>query len=426
MKNDENNQKPINKNIKILEKILVLTALAAILTLAPYVYDVVRNDPNLVLKKIATDLKEDSTVDVTYAYKPSDEDIFSRDRIPLYSFTPEESGDYTFSVSNVVSDEEAFLSLEVSDSHFNNYLSIDNMDDIGGEFSDTVFLNGKSKCYVLIEPFSEDGREEYSGSFSLNVKRASGEEGPPVITESEPAVIRVREDSQTAALFDPEESGFFRFESRVISRDKSASSAISSVNTADNEEIKRSEGICYLEAGKEYYVWTSATDLSRSSVKAEVSCKRIDTLITDQTGEYSISGDTIIEFTAQDAKNLVIYSVSDGNIRCCVYDSMGFPLNSDDDSGGDLSGNKKDFALVMQAQAKMTYLIYTEGQFSECSIVIAEYAGDGSSIEKDSIRTGTEDENTKEEKTENENAEGGNSVEENTEDENTERTETGN
>lgn len=394
MKKEENNQKTNKKNKKIWVRILLLIVLAAVLMFAPYVYDAVRNDPNIVLKKISTVLTEDSTVDVTYTYKPGRYKIIGKDRLPLYAFTPEESGDYTFSVSNVVSEDDVFLSLQASDSHFNNYLSIDNMEDGGGDFSDTVFLNGGSVCYVLVEPYSEDERDKYTGSFSLSVSGASEETRPPAVTESEPAVIKTNEDSQTAALFVPAESGFFRFESRVVSGDKAASSAISSVKTTDNSEIKRSEGICYLEGGKEYYVWVSAQDMIKSSVDVEVSCKRIESFNTDQTGEYSIHGDTVIGFTSQEAQNLAVYSVSDGNVRCCVYDSKGFPLNSDDDSGGDLSGNDKDFALVIQAQKKMLYLIYAEGQFDECRIVITEYDGDGSSIGKDSIKTGTEDEDT--------------------------------
>ena len=206
MKKEENNQKTNKKRRKLWIRILLLIVLAAVLMFAPYVYDAVRNDPNIVLKKISTVLTEDSTVDVTYTYKPGKYKIIGKDRLPLYAFTPEESGDYTFSVSNVVSEEDVFLSLQASDSHFNNYLSIDNMEAGGGDFSDTVFLNGGSVCYVLVEPYSEDERDLYSGSFSLSVSGASEETGPPAVTESEPAVIRANEDSQTAALFVPAES----------------------------------------------------------------------------------------------------------------------------------------------------------------------------------------------------------------------------
>ena len=385
-----NDKQATNRKKRIWIKILVLIILAAVLMLAPYVYDAVRNDPNLILKKVSTAVTEDSTVDVQYAYKSGKRGILSRNRIPLYAFTPEESGTYTFSVTDVVSEDDVFLSLQVSDSHFDDYLTADNMESNGGSFSETVFLNGGSTCYILIEAFSEEEPDKYSGSFSFFVSKAVEDEGPVKVTESEAAEITVSEGNQASVLFVPDNSGFFRFDSIVVSGDKSASSDISSVKTTDNKEIKRSEGICYLEGGKEYYVWVEAQDMSDTSVKVEVSCKRVESFSVDQTGEYRINGDTIIEFTANEAGNLAVYSVSDGNVKCSVYDSMGFPLNSDDDSGEDLSGNDKDFALVIQAQKKSLYLIYTEGQFNECSIVITEYNGDGSSIGKDDITSDTD------------------------------------
>ena len=393
MKTDKDSRET-NKKKKLWIRILLGIAAAAVLALGPYVYDAVKNDPNIVLKKVSTALAQDTAVDVQYSYRAGRTGILSRNRIPLFAFTPEESGDYTFSVSDVSSEDNVFLSLEVSDSHFNDYMSADNMESEDGSFSGTVFLNGGSVCYILIEAFSGEDTDRYKGSFSLSVSRAAVEEGPARITETGPAVIRLSEENQTAALFVPEETGFFRFESVVVSGDKSASSNISSVKTTDNEEVKRSEGICRLEAGKEYYVWVSAQDMSKPSVEAEVSCRRVESFSADRNGEYRISGDTIIEFTAPETKNLAVYSVSDGNVRCNVYDSMGFPLNYDDDSGGPLSGNDRDFALVLQAQKKNLYFIYAGGQFGECGIVITEYTGDGSSIGKDDIpNTITEDPN---------------------------------
>ena len=137
----------------------MLLVLAAVLTLAPYVYDAVRNDPNILLKKISTVLQEDSTVDVQYTIKSGKRGLLRKNKLPLYSFTPEESGEYTFSVSDVVSEEDVFLSLQVMDSHLNNYLSTDNMDD-RGSFSDTAFLNKGSICYVIMEFDKIDMTEE--------------------------------------------------------------------------------------------------------------------------------------------------------------------------------------------------------------------------------------------------------------------------
>lgn len=402
---DNREKQTTKRKKKIWIGILLLILAAAVVTLGAYALDAVENDPNLLLKKISKAVTEDSAVDVQYRYKKGKEGLLSRDRIPLFSFTPEESGEYTFYVSDTVSAHDVFLSLDVADSHFNNYLSMDNTESEDGSFSDTVFLNKGNTCYILIDAFSETEIEEYSGSFSLKVSKATEEEGPAQITESEPTAIKVVENSQTAVLFVPEGSGYFSFESVIISKDKTASTDISSVRTTDNKEVKRSEGICYLEGGKEYYVWVSANDLSESSVQAVVSCRRVESLQADAAGEYKINGDTIIEFRAKETKNLAVYSVSDGNVRCIVYDSKGFPLNSDEGSGGDLSGNDGDFALVIQAQKKRDYIIYAEGVYEECRIVITEYTGDGSSLGKDDVAaiTAEEQENENNENEEKEN-----------------------
>lgn len=384
MNNNKDNKK-INKAKKLWVRILILAVLAAVLMLAPYVYDTLKNDPNIILKKRSAVLTEGETAEIKYTVKSGKRKIMGRNRLPLYSFTPEESGDYIFSVSDIVSDEDVYLSLQVTDSDLNNYLSTDNIDDPGDSFSETVFLSKGSTCYVITEAICEDNQEKLSGSFSLSVEKAPEESKPKEVSETEPAYIRLTEDSQTGVLFIPEKSGFFRFESRIVSRDRTASSVISSVKTTDNNEVKRAEGICWLKGGNEYYVWVSAHDMSKAAAKAKVWCKRIDFFSTDQPGEYRITGDNIIVFTSRETKNYAVHSVSDGDVRCLLYDDNGFPLNSDDDSGGDLSGNDKDFAIVLQAQEKKRYLIYTDGRFNECSIVITDYYGDGSSIGKDDI-----------------------------------------
>ena len=166
-------KKEKNKKKRLLGRILLLLVLAAFLTLAPYAYDAVRNDPNLLLKKISTVLNEGSTVDVKYTIKPGKRKLLRRNRLPLYSFTPEESGEYTFTVSDIVSEEDVFLSLQVTDSYLNNYLSTDNAGDHSDSFSDTVFLNKGSICYVITEATSGSDTEVYSGSFSLSVAKAS-------------------------------------------------------------------------------------------------------------------------------------------------------------------------------------------------------------------------------------------------------------
>ncbi len=375
---------------RIIFWLLFVFLMINLVTIAPYVYDEIKNDPNIVLKKISKSIDEDETVEVTYKYKPG---IFGRKSIPLYSFTPEESGAYTFTVSDMKSDEEVVATLEVADSFLNDYLNIDNAEDREDKLEGTVFLSEDTPCYVGIEVISADDKDTYSGSFTLKVSEASEDAKPATITEEEPATIKVREDNQSAVLFIPETEGFFRFGTMVID-DATASSSISAVNSGDNKEVKRSEGICYLEAGKEYYIWISADEMSKGVAKAEVNCKRVATLEADEQGEYSIDEPTIIKYASKENCNLAVYSVSDGNPGCFVYDDNGFRLNLDNNSGKALSGNRKDFALVLQAQNKAHYLIYVDGKLRNCKVVIREYIGDGTSLGPEDIKQEEEAEAT--------------------------------
>ena len=74
------------------------------------------------------------------------------------------------------------------------------------------------------------------------------------------------------------------------------------------------------------------------------------------------------------------------------------PVKAFNNSVGTLSENKEDFALVLQAQDDVLYLIHVNGEFKECSVTIAEYTGDGTSLGPDDIKlpADTDAEQTKE------------------------------
>ena len=105
----------------------------------------------------------------------------------------------------------------------------------------------------------------------------------------------------------------------------------------------------------------------------------------DSAGSLKVEGETVIHFKPKKGANYAIYSVSDGNVNGAVYDENGFPLNKDNNSGGTLSENKDDFALVLQAKDKTLYLIHVSGEFKDCTVYIAEYTGDGTSLGPDDI-----------------------------------------
>lgn len=158
-----------------------------------------------------------------------------------------------------------------------------------------------------------------------------------------------------------------------------------SITSSDGKEIKTYEGICILEEDKDYYVWVSADEIKGKSTDVRVSCKKIESLTAEDKGAYSIAGETIIEYKADADTPLAIYSVSDGNTKASVYDSKGFPVSSDDDSGESLSGNEKDFAIVIQPQSGKKYYIYVGGKFTDSMVYITDYIGDGTSIGPEDI-----------------------------------------
>ena len=60
-------------------------------------------------------------------------------------------------------------------------------------------------------------------------------------------------------------------------------------------------------------------------------------------------------------------------VNGAVYDENGFPLNKDNNSGGMLSENKDDFALVLQAKDKTLYLVHISGEFKDCTVQVTNF-----------------------------------------------------
>ena len=103
--------------------------------------------------------------------------------------------------------------------------------------------------------------------------------------------------------------------------------------------------------------------------------------INGSDGTQTLSG----EYTADEDGTVAIYSVSEGDPDVCIYDTDGFPLRNDADSGAEISGNEHDFAVVIDAAAGDTYRIFVSGKFTECRVIRALYTGDGTSLGPDDI-----------------------------------------
>ncbi|MBR2706293.1 MAG: hypothetical protein IKE74_03520 [Mogibacterium sp.] len=365
------------------KKILIIAAAVLALVLVAAA-DVMRNDPNLVMKEFASDLIQDETEEVEFdhvgPYK------IGRHRIPVYTFTPEEDAEYSFTVSDIKTDDDVFITMSVCDRDLNDFIIADNFNDHADSISGSEFLSEDSECFVIINAIADNDDRGCSGSFRLTVTKLTEDTAPIELTEAEPVTVSMNDDEMSSVLFRPKESGFYRFSTSVFSKKEEAGfSFVSMVRDDEDEEVRNTEGISYLEEDNSYYVWVSASELTQKQTDVKVSCSRIAYIKADSPGSYSINGPSIIGFKSKDTVNYAVYSLSDSNIKGSVYDSKGFPLNKDNNSGGTLSENSNDFALILQAEKDKKYLIFADGEFSKCVINIAVYKGDGTALGPEDI-----------------------------------------
>lgn len=131
------------------------------------------------------------------------------------------------------------------------------------------------------------------------------------------------------------------------------------------------------EVGKTYYVWVGVDETTRKSSEVELSCRKMDSETASGLCSIEINGETVIVYTAEANMPLMISSSSDGDPNVVMYDNEGFMLRKDDDSGGVVSGNPKDFALGFNAEKGKTYRICINGEFTKCTVTVQEYKGDG-------------------------------------------------
>lgn len=381
---------------KILKGLAVFASLLFIAGAAAYI--VFSSNPNLFFKMMAKNLTEGQTVEVAFSYdgyKADESDNESGgiyiDNIPLYKFTPEESTGYTISISDIKCDEAVSLEMSVMDQNLEDYASAENYDGDTDSLTDSFYaetsLQASQLCYILIESSPDDESvKKYSGSFKLSVAKTPEEEGPPEILAGESVTLNVGTSVQAAAVFNPPETGYYRFSTSIDPALKSSGySMISSVTGPGRQTIGVTDGICRLEKGKEYFVWVSVYETSRKKTEVILSCTGMDTVNTSEKGAVHLTGDTVIKYRPSEAGNIAVYSVSDGDPKALIYEKTGFPLRTDDDTEASLSGNTDDFALAFSTANDGTYMICVYGDFTECTVVITGYTGDGSSLTADDV-----------------------------------------
>ena len=351
-------------------------------------------DPNFLLKKSAVTVKEGKAVQVSERYNSM---VPVSGRTNMFVFTPAETAEYQFTLSDINCDEDISLSMIVMDESMSEYAGVSSADaetdtDTSGQdqeagdgtLSCRVSLQKNSICYIGIDAESAENRSRYSWEYSLTVTKAPEEEAPAEITTDQKVRISLKADEKKCLLFTPAETGYYKFDAEIVAGSKAGYAGIDSVTLDNNAEEAVTDGLCHLEAGQEYYVWVAAYDI-RKTAKADVSCRMIGSAAFDGTAEVQIANESVIEFTADEDGLTVIYSVSDGNPDVTVYDADGFPLRNDNDSGAEISENEHDFAVVIDAAAGDVYRIFVSGRFSDCRVIRARYTGDGTTLGPDDI-----------------------------------------
>ena len=371
----------------MLKKVMTVIVLAAVfLFLAGMIFLRFTGDQNFVLRKSALPVSEGKEVKVSEIYSSI---RHFRGNSRFYEFTPAETAEYEFAVSDIKCDEGVTLSMIIMDESFAEYSGVSEADaardeEYDGTLRCRVDLQKNTTCYIGIISESSDNRNRYAWGCRLNVTKAPEDEKPQEIAEGQNVSMQLKADEKKSLLFAPKETGYYKFDAEIVSGSKSGYAGIDSITLDDDEGVAVTDGLSLLTAGNEYYVWVSAYDIS-AKAEAEVSCRMVGTASLDDSTEVQITDEAVIEYTADEAGTFAIYSVSDGDPDVCVYDADGFPLRNDSDSGAELSENEHDFAFVIDAAQGDVYRIFVSGKFEDCRVIRARYTGDGTSIGPDDI-----------------------------------------
>ena len=342
-----------------------------------------KHHPNMMLRYNTITLTEGEVKTVSYTYKNSS--VNNGHSIHVFTFTPNETAEYTLSISNIKKADDIFLKVFMTDKDFNDYMNDDSAAD-GGDIEDSATLNKGNACIIIVEADSEDENMglDYEGSFDILIQKTSDAVDIPDIKVDETIKLNIKDEVMRAVRFIPEESAYYNFTPYIASKDDSMGTTyVTSIMGSDNKEVKNTQGVCYLKEGNEYYIWIKAQEINGKEAEVELSCAIAYTENVKGYGSYPIKGDTVMDLISETEGNILVYSKSDGEVSAVVFDERGYPIASDDGAGSVLSGNEGDFALVIQALKGEKYSLYIDGVFNECDIVITGYRGDGRSIGPD-------------------------------------------
>lgn len=351
------------------------------------------NDTDFIVKRSAEEIRQDEPRELSFSYGKRD-DV---KRLPAFFFTPDESGEYRFSVTDIVNDSTAGMGLYVANEDFTDYLVLDNYaaEETGGipeDLEGDAFLEKGQKYYIMTVVIGTEDTEAFDGSVTINVSLRPDEE-PEELKVNDSVILSIKADGQSCALFHPEESSYYRFDTVITTEDASMGfSSVASVSSDDDAKIPLTEGIAWLEAGKEYHVWAEVSETETGTSEVMLSSRKMETMQASGTCELEINGDTLIEYHAEGDEYLAVYSVSEGDPAGLIYEKPGFALRTDDNNSQKLfSENGKDFAMVFKAEKGSDYRIGVYGSTRKCKVIIELYKAEEESEESGSEESETEE-----------------------------------
>ena len=340
---------------KLIAAIIIITAAAA----AFYLF--ISDNPNYMRKLYAQPLAEGSPEEITLRTDDSD-----HDKTMLYSFIPSKSGEYKFSVTDITCDDDAEITMAVMDRSLSSYLvenSYSGEEDANGRpdvMTGSAYLQAGKKCYISFDASSPDGGPPDSPcSFTFTVMEMTDADKPVSITAGESAEVRITSEGQGCG--------------------------IAAITSSDSLKVNVTNGICWLNAGKEYHIWLTVDETGSAASQVVLGCSSCTRIKASGKCELTVTGDTVIEYTAGSRENLAVYSVSDGDPAVVIYETPGFPLRNNDNSEGILSDNKNDFGVVFRTESGKTYRICIYGEYTDCKVMIAKYIGDGTTLTREDI-----------------------------------------
>lgn len=389
------------------KKLLILGTLVMALIIALVLVKCVAKvaDPNKTLKKYAIEIEEGKEYPADF--KSSKQWMGEAACMVTFSFTPEESAEYTFTGKGEAVRNDVSMLMFVLDEKLSGLLSADNYgDDDEQSLTDllegTVFLTKGQLYYVVVEASSPEPGvlDAFEESFSFSVNK-SGEGAPAELKTGESVRLQLNKDQQACAVFVPEETAFYGFDTSIVSKDASSGfSSIYDITTEDNTSMIVTDGVCSMEAGKTYYVWVGVDETTKKRSEVELSCRKMASEAAAGLCSIEINGETVIEYTAEASMPLMISSSSDGDPDVVMYDSEGFMQRKDDDSGGAVSDNPHDFALGFHAEKGKVYRICVSGEFTHAVVTVQEYKGDGSAPDSNASAEAVDDTEEAESETE--------------------------